>query len=225
MDLLRLPELRRRRALDTSMPAGIRRKRKRRRMPTEHFEHLTPIEDKPVTPQLSERDTHVDVEVVEDKGRVLKRVRAVATFPVTVIAGQTILATWGNAARGALLRTIAGLVTAKGQIFVATADNDTGALTPPSGTGMRSPAINASSNVWSYPANLDAQIDAVAASKVTGTLSQTARIPNLATSKITSRLVQYGSLPNLNASKINAGTLGTGRIPNLNADKITSLAR
>ena len=69
-------------------------------MPTKHFEHITPIKDKPVTPQLSERDTHVEVvEVVEDKGRMLKRVRAVATFPVTVIAGQTILATWGNAAR------------------------------------------------------------------------------------------------------------------------------
>ena len=156
-------------------------------MPTEHFEHLTPIEDKPVTPQLSEPDAHV--EVVEDKGRIVKRVRAVATFPVTVIAGQVITAVRGNAVRSALLKTIAGLVTAKGQIFVATADNDTGALTPPSGTGMRSPAINASTNEWSYPANLDAQIDAVAASKVTGL--STARIPNLAASHV--RLVQYGS--------------------------------
>ena len=76
----------------------------------------------------------------------------------------------GERGAGALLKTAAGLVTAKGQIFVATADNDTGALTPPSGTGMRSPAINASSNVWSYPANLDDQIDAVAASKITGDL-------------------------------------------------------
>ena len=189
-------------------------------MPTKHFEHLTPIEDKPVTPQLSEPDAHV--EVVEDKGRV-RQARAGCSY----IPGDRDCRAddhWrvrGNAVRSALLKTIAGLVTAKGQLFVATADNDTGALTPPSGTGMRSPAINASSNVWSYPANLDAQIDAVAASKVTGTLA-TARIPNLNASKINAGTLGTGRIPNLAASKITSGSFATARIPNLNANKITS---
>ena len=123
-------------------------------MPTEHFEHLTP--------QLFE------TEVVEDKGRILKRVRAVATFPVTVIAGQVITAVRGNAVRSALLKTIAGLVTAKGQLFVATADNDTGALNPPGGTGTRtSSVINASTRVLSWVANVNSLVTSVAASKLT----------------------------------------------------------
>ena len=91
-------------------------------------------------------------------------------------------------ARGALLKSIAGLVTAKGQLFVATADNDTGALTPPSGTGMRSPAINASSNVWSYPANLDAQIDAVAVAKISGDLPLSQTSGDLAVSRVSGDL-------------------------------------
>ena len=180
----------------------------------------------------------IEREVATVRGRIVTKVSAVAGIPSVVITGQTILATWGNAVRSTLLKTIAGLVTAQGQFFYAHADDDVQALNAPSGTDRHFLSIATlvptwraliAANIPDLPASKiisgvfnAARIPSLAASKITSGAFNVARIPSLAASKITSGAFNVARIPNLNANKINAGTFGTARIPTLPIGSQTS---
>ena len=99
------------------------------------------------------------------------------------------------------------LVTAKGQIAVATANNNIGVLDPPTGTGNRSPAVNANTKEWSYPANLNSQISEVTAGKVRGELD-ISNIPDIPIATETTGDLPGSRISGDVASAVNATNAG-----------------